>query len=58
MKDKNIFKFVVNDVEYPSLLRYNLEAIKDIIGPFVVVRVKQHPLLFTKMTIWCKRKGE
>lgn len=58
MSKEKLFRFVVNDIEYGSLLQFNLEAIKATIGPFDVVKVRQHPLLSTKMTIWCKKKGE
>ena len=58
MNKEKLFKFVVNDIEYGCLLQQNLNAIEQTIGPFDVVKVRQHPLLSTKMTIWCKKKGE
>lgn len=58
MSKEKLFKFVVNDIEYGCLLQQNLNAIEQTIGAFDVVKVRQHPLLSTKMTIWCKKKGE
>ncbi|MBS7401724.1 MAG: hypothetical protein KIG16_04385 [Eubacteriales bacterium] len=38
---KDLFKFRVNDLEYPELLAQDLQSIRNMWGGFNVVRVKQ-----------------
>lgn len=53
---KALFKFRVNDLEYGSLLAQDLQAIRNMLGEFEVVRVKQHWPSFRGMKIWVEKK--
>lgn len=56
MKDK-LFKFKVSNVQYECMLSDELNAIKQMIGDFDVVR-KRRCLIPTDMIIWCKKKED
>lgn len=53
---KTLFKFRVNDLEYPGLLAQDLQAIRNMLGEFEVVRTKQHWPSLRGMTIWVEKK--
>lgn len=53
---KTLFKFVVNDVEYSSSLAQDLQAIRNMLGEFEVVRVKQLWPRLRGMKIWVEKK--
>lgn len=53
---KTLFKFVVNDLEYSSLLAQDLQAIRNMLGEFEVVRVKQLWPHLRGMKIWVEKK--
>lgn len=54
---KTLFKFRVNDLEYSSLLAQDLQAIRNMLGEFEVVRTKQiWPRSLRGMIIWVEKK--
>lgn len=54
---KALFKFRVNDLEYSTLLARDLQAIRNMLGEFEVVRVKQlWPRSLSGMIIWVEKK--
>lgn len=53
---KTLFKFVVNDLEYSGLLAQDLQAIRNMLGEFEVVRVKQLWPRLRGMKIWVEKK--
>lgn len=53
---KTLFKFRVNDLEYSSLLAQDLQAIRNMLGEFEVVRVKQLWPSLRGMRIWVEKK--
>lgn len=54
---KTLFKFRVNDLEYPGLLAQDLQAIRNMLGEFEVVRTKQiWPRSLRGMIIWVEKK--
>lgn len=53
---KPLFKFRVNDLEYSSLLAQDLQAIRNMLGEFEVVRVKQLWPSLRGMKIWVEKK--
>lgn len=56
MKDK-LFKFKVSNVQYELLLRNELNAIKQMIGEYEVVK-KRRCIMPTEIIIWCKKKDD
>ncbi len=54
MKEK-LFKFKVSSIQYGELLRYELAAIKFIIGDYEIVKKRNCPMGFD-MKIWCRKK--
>lgn len=54
---KVLFKFRVNDLEYPGLLAQDLQAIHLMLGEFEIVRTKQLWLRSLRgMKIWVEKK--
>lgn len=53
---KDLFEFRVNDLEYPGLLAQDLQAIRNMLGEFEVVRVKQLWPSWRRMKIWVEKK--
>lgn len=53
---KPLFKFKVNDLEYGSLLAQDLQSIRNMLGEFEVVRVKQCWPSWRRMKIWVEKK--
>lgn len=53
---KALFKFRVNDLEYSALLAQDLQSIRNMLGEFEVVRVKQHWPSLRGMNIWVEKK--
>lgn len=56
MKEK-LFKFKVSNVQYALCMRGELNAIKDLIGDYEVVKTRQC-LMPTDRIIWCKKKDD
>lgn len=56
MKEK-LFKFKVSSVQYGELLREELDAIKNFIGDYEIVKKRYCPLKFD-MIIWCRKKDD
>lgn len=54
---KDLFKFRVNDLEYPGLLAQDLQSIRNMLGEFEVVRVKQLWPSLRGMKIWVEKKN-
>ena len=54
MKDK-LFKFKVSNVQYDLMLRDELNAIKQMLGDYEVVKTRQC-LVPTDRIIWCRKK--
>lgn len=55
-KKKDLFKFIVNNLEYPGLLAQDLHSIRTMLGDFEVVRVKQLWPSMRGMKIWVEKK--
>lgn len=53
---KALFKFRVNDLEYSALLAQDLQSIRNMLGEFEVVRVKQLWPSLRGMKIWVEKK--
>lgn len=56
MKEK-LFKFKVSEIEYDSLLRDELFAIKNMIGDYEVVKTRRC-FMPTNRIIWCRKKDD
>ena len=54
MKEK-LFKFKINDVQYGSLMEYDLLAIERLLGPYEVVKTRR-TLMGLDRIIWVRKK--